>query len=118
MKVTEFYQNESKWLKAADLQGRKHRVVISGLEVVEFSEKNGKKEKKVGLTLEGKQRGLMLNKTNAQVIAKQHGDDMEKWPGKEINIYPTTTDFGGEMVDCIRVEQVIPEADPNDEIPF
>ena len=81
-------------------------------------EKNGKKERKVGLRLVGKKMGLMLNKTNAQLIAKQHGDDMESWVGKTITIYPTTTDFGGEQVDCIRVEQVIPEADPDDEIPF
>jgi hypothetical protein len=117
MKVQEFYQNEGKWLKAADLQGRKHRVVIETIELVEFNDK-GAKQKKVGLTLVGKQKGLLLNKTNAQLIAKQHGDDMDLWAGKTLNIYPTTTDFGGEMVDCIRVEQVIPEADPNDSIPF
>lgn len=119
MKVTEFYQNEGRWLKASDLQGRMHKVTIAGLEVVDFQEKNGKKEKKVGLLLQGKQKGLMLNKTNAKIIAAQHGDDMELWEGKLISIFPTQTDFGGDMVDCIRVEMPKPpEADPNEEIPW
>jgi hypothetical protein len=117
MKVNDFYQTESKWLKAADLQGRKHRVVVDAVEVVEFKEKTGN-SRKVGLTLRGKQKGLLLNKTNAKIIAAQHGDDMDAWVGQTINIYPTTTDFGGEMVECIRVEQVVPEASPDDEIPF
>lgn len=119
MKVSEFYQNESRWLKAEDLQKRKHKVVIDSLEIVDFQEKNGKKERKVGLILQGKQKGLMLNKTNAKIIATQHGDNMEQWSGKEISIYPTQTDFGGEMVDCIRVEMPVPEAaDDGDIIPF
>jgi len=119
MNVSDFYQNESRWLKAEDLKGRKHKVIIDKLEVVEFKEKSGQNQKKIGLLLQGRQKGLMLNKTNAKIIATQHGDNMEAWEGKEISIYPTQTDFGGEMVDCIRVELPIPAAaDDGDEIPF
>jgi len=59
---------------------------------------------------DGKEKGLVLNKTNAQLIAEQHGQDLASWKGREISIYPTTTDFGGERVECIRVEQYVPEA--------
>lgn len=117
MNVNDIYSSETKWLKASDLQGRKHKVVIDSLEMADFEEK-GVKKRKVGLNLRGKQKGVLLNKTNARAIAAQYGDNMDVWVGKEINIYPTKTDFGGEMVDCIRVEMPIPEAAPDDEIPF
>lgn len=113
MQVNDFYKTEGKWLKAADLKGRKHKLVISEIEIVDFKE-----GKKVGLMFVGKEKGLTVNKTNAQIIAEQHGQNIDSWKGQAITIYPTTTDFGGERVECIRVEQVVPEADPNDEIPF
>lgn len=107
MNVNDFYQTESKWLKAADLGKKKVRVVIDRAEVVEFKDNT----KKVGIFFQGKEKGLVLNKTNAQLIAEQYGQDMNEWRGKSIAIYPTTTDFGGERVECIRVEQHIPEAE-------
>jgi hypothetical protein len=115
--VNDFYATESKWLKAADLAGRKHKVVIDAVEIVEFK-KDGATTRKVALKFRGKEKGLTLNKTNAQLIGRQHGDDMDRWAGETITIYPTTTDFGGEQVECIRVEQHIPEAADDDEVPF
>lgn len=114
MNINDFYATESKWLKAADLKGHKVRLTIDHAEVVEFKDNT----KKLGVFFAGKEKGLVLNKTNAQLIGEQHGPDVGDWKGKVINIYPTTTDFGGERVECIRVEQFIPQADPNDEIPF
>ncbi len=118
MNVNDFYQTESKWLKAGDLKDEggkpiKARLIIARAEVVEFS---NDKSKKVGIFFEGKEKGLVLNKTNAQLIAEQHGQDMDGWAGKKIAIYPTTTDFGGDRVDCIRVEQAIPDAESD--VPF
>lgn len=110
MDINQFYQNDSKWLKAADLNKKKVAVTINGAEVVEF--KDG--SKKLAITFAGKDKGLVLNKTNAQIIAEQYGNDSNGWRGKEIKIYPTTTDFGGERVDCIRVEQHVPEASDDD----
>lgn len=113
MKVSDFYTTESSWLKAGDLGGKKHRLKISDIEIVEFKE-----GKKVAVRFAGKEKGLVLNKTNAQIISKQYGEDTDGWVGNEVIVYPTTTDFGGEQVDCIRIEQHVPEADPDDDIPF
>jgi len=117
MNVNDFYQNESKWLKASDLKrdGKpvKAEVTIDRPEVVEF--KDG--TKKIGLFFAGREKGLVLNKTNANLIAEQYGQNMDDWRGKKIKIYPTTTDFGGERVECIRVEQYVPEATTED-VPF
>ena len=73
------------------------------------------------LSFVGKEKGLAVNKTNANIIAQNVGsDDLDDWIGREIILYPTRVDFGGQMVDAIRVKEQIPEvADgPDDEIPF
>jgi hypothetical protein len=37
-----------------------------------------------------------------------YGKDTDNWAGKWITIFPTTTEFGGETVDCIRVKPGVP----------
>ncbi len=110
MNVDDIYKSETNWLKAGDLQHKKIRVTIADMELAEF--KDG--TKKVVLSFQGKDKGLVLNKTNAKIISEQYGNDMDAWRGKGISIYPTTTDFGGERVECIRVEQHVPEATDED----
>lgn len=111
MNVNDFYQTESKWLKAGDLKkdGKpvKVHLTIDRTEIVEFKDNT----KKLAVMFRGKEKGLVLNKTNAQLIAEQHGENSDEWAGREISIYPTTTDFGGERVECIRVEQFVPDSD-------
>lgn len=104
----------SNWLKAADLQGRSFLVKIH--EVVK--EEVGKDDRLV-VYFDGKgQKGLVLNKTNAEMIASKHGDDYETWGGAEVELYPDKTQFQGTLVDCIRVRIPVPRADTSQEIPF
>lgn len=98
----------TKYVKAADLRGKDVTVRIVCLESDVLIMQGGKKERKNVLTMasrEGKQLGkqLVLNKTNARLIAGQHGTLIEGWEGKEITLYPTTTKCGRETVECIRV---------------
>jgi hypothetical protein len=39
-----------------------------------------------------------------------YGDDTANWAGKPIEIYPTQTEFRGDMVDAIRIR--VPDVDP------
>ena len=112
-----------KHLKAKDLQGHAVKVTIGGVETVDF--KDGKGQKLV-LKFQGKEKGLVLNKTNAKIVAKHYGQDFDKWGGNEIEIFPTETEFNGELVACIRV-RVQPKVAPpvanangdfDDPIPF
>jgi len=114
--VNEMYPSSSQYLKADDLKNREVTVTIASNEIAEFD--NGKK---VVLKFSGKEKGLTLNKTNAMKIADAYGDDVEGWKGKEIIMYPDKTDFGGKMVDCIRVRMPLQSAgggDFSDDIPF
>ena len=88
------------YLKAADLQGRRVQVVIERVEM----EGIGGDTKPV-VYFRGKDRGLVLNKTNANAIWGLTGtDETDDWEGVSIVLFPSRTDFQGRNVDCIRVD--------------
>ena len=97
-KLDDLYPSKSQNLKAEDLQGHEVKVSIESNEVAEFDNGN-----RLVLKFKGKEKGLVLNKTNAMKIADAYGDDPDNWAGKEIIIYPDKTDYQGKMVDCLRV---------------
>jgi hypothetical protein len=88
----------SKYLKTVDLQGRSVRVVIRSFEIEEIGD-----ERKPCLYFQGKDRRLVLNRTNADAIVASYGSETNEWIGKPIELYPDKTRFAGKMVDCIRV---------------
>lgn len=92
----------SKYLSAADLRGRDAVVTIDRVEI----EKMPSGEKKPALFFQGKDKALLLNRTNFNTIVELLGaDDTDNWEGRQITIYPTETDFQGKVVDCIRVRR-------------
>jgi hypothetical protein len=104
LNVMQYAGSEGSYLKAADLpQGANVEVIIEGFETVDF-EKDGNKITKLVLKFANKDKKLPLNKTNLMTIAGMYGEDGEAWVGKKIYIYRTTTDFGGNTVDCVRVD--------------
>lgn len=116
MKISEAFP--SKYLKHADLQGREMKKRISYVEREQVGQ-NG--EEKPVLHFVGEQRGLVLNKTNANSMVFAYGDDTEAWRGKEITLYPTRIDFKGRATDTIRVRPGNnggAGALPDDDIPF
>lgn len=90
----------SKWLQASDLQGRDITVTI---EDVHMEQVGQPPENCPVVFFRGAGKALVLNKTNGQTIADQHGDDTDYWRGKQITLFPTSTDFQGRQVACIRV---------------
>jgi hypothetical protein len=94
----------SKYLKASDLGGRKLALVI---EKVEEEQVGREREHKPVAYFQGKQKGLVLNKTNCKKIASIVGSpDMDTWPGAHIGLYETETEMEGETVACIRIAAV------------
>lgn len=118
MKLGEVFQ--SNYLKAADLNGRKIAVVIDQAKI----EKVGQDEK-LCVYFQGKEKGIVLNITNANMIAEITGsDDTDDWHGKHISLYSTKVDYQGKRVDAIRVDYpnggrpVPPPVVDGDDIPF
>ncbi len=95
MKISEEFP--SQYLKAADLGGREVRVTMANTE----REKLGNDNKLV-LYFKGKEKGLVLNKTNAGTISDAYGDDTEDWFDNPLILFSVKTDFQGKVVDAIR----------------
>ena len=89
----------SKYLKAADLQGRS---VVVTIERVDIDKMTDGKTKPV-VYFHHKEKGLVLNKTNSKKIAATYGDDTDYWSGGKIELYPCEVEFQGDTVDAIRV---------------
>lgn len=106
----------SKYLKADDLQGKEVTLIIHRVEMEDVSGDNS--EHKPVMYFMGKQKGLVLNKTNADTCRLAFGsDETEEWHGKSIVIYPATTNFQGRTVPCLRL-RVPAEAAGVDDPPF
>ena len=100
---------DKEFLYSFDLQGRDVTVEIARVKGGELTGTGGKKNKKPVLYFKGKEKGLALNITNARIIASMYGSfKSEDWLGKRVTLYPTTTTFGKETVDCIRIRPTKP----------
>jgi hypothetical protein len=99
MLVDDFFP--SKYLSSDDLQGREIRLVIARVE----SEEVGRdRDKKPILYFTKAKKGMVLNKTNAKMIAAAYGKDTDQWEDREIIIFSMKVQFGDEIVDGIRVK--------------
>ena len=96
---------------AWDLDGRDVTVTIESVKATVLTAQGGKSNKKPVIHFKGKEKGFVCNKTNAKAIAAMYGNDTSKWVGQRITIYPTTTSFGNETKECIRVRPGIPKDD-------
>jgi hypothetical protein len=110
---------QSKYLRAADLLGKTSRVVIENVEDVQFDEKGVKPV----LSFAGKQKKLVVNATNFDVLAAGISSNTTKWVGHAIVLKGVKVKFKGSLVDSIQVEVAAPlkrsESDPDldDDLP-
>jgi hypothetical protein len=92
-----------------DLEGKDRTLVMEKVHAGTLTAQGNRKSKKPIVFFRGAEKGFPLNKTNAKTIAALYGTDTDNWIGKPITIYPTTTTFGSDTVDCIRVRPQIPK---------
>lgn len=90
----------SKYISASDLQGNEVTVKITHIAPEEI----GGKQKFICF-FAGKKKGLVLNKTNWNTIARISGqDDTDDWTGVEVCLYEAMVDFQGDSVPAVRVK--------------
>ena len=104
MKMSEEFP--SKYLKAADLQGREVRVTMQNVEREQLGDDN-----KPVVYFKGKEKGLYLNKTNATTISNAYGDDTEDWFDQPLILFSVMVDFQGKVGPAIRCR--VPTAKDN-----
>ena len=93
----------SNFLKAQDLNDRTVKVAI---DKIVFEEIGQEKNSKPILYFQGAKKGLVLNKTNALLIGAIHGEQMDEWAGKEIELFSQMVPYQGKSVPAIRVRGV------------
>lgn len=103
----------STYLRWFDLNGSAHVVTIQKVvRDVELTMRGGKKDKKPIIHFAERNKPLVMNKTNMRSIADLHGVQPSKWIGKQVELYPSTTDMYDtdlrKMVtrECIRIRAV------------
>jgi hypothetical protein len=95
-----------------DLDGRERIVTITKVVPGAVGGHQGrKKSNKAILHVRELDKPLVCNVTNARTIAGLYGADTRTWVGKRITLYPTTTQFGPDTVDCIRVRPTMPSGE-------
>lgn len=91
----------SKFLKAPDLNGGSPTVTIDRVTVEEV----GEGERKPCVYFVGKEKGVVLNKTNATNIADAYGPDTDDWTGKKVTLFTAWVDFNGRSMEAIRIRK-------------
>ncbi len=101
MKLSEAFP--SNFLKADDLGGKNVTVEIDEVTFEEIGQGRDK-EQKIIIAFKGKEKKLIVNKTNANTIAKLIGsDDTDDWPGHRITLTSREVDYQGTPMLAIRV---------------
>lgn len=88
----------SKYLKASDLGGAVAKVKIASVVYEQLGT-----DRKIAMYFVGKEKGMILNKTNAQAIDAVYGPDTENWVGADIEVFAMPVSFEGRMVDGLRI---------------
>lgn len=101
MKVSRMFP--SKYLSKDDLS----KPEVFRIETVEMDlvqNEDGKEEKPILYFADNKGKPLILNKTNAEILAGEFGPDSEDWAGQEIELYvDPSIRFGKQKIGGIRV---------------
>ena len=98
MKINDLYP--SKYIKAEDLPANAPvTVTIRTLTIEDL----GEGQHKPGLYFVGKEKGFILNKTNALIMAVSLGDESDAWLGKKIELFVEMKQFQGKLVQGISV---------------
>jgi hypothetical protein len=102
----------SKYVKASDLKGREVTVVVARAEIEKLGDDN-----KLVIYFQGRDKGLVTNRTNADRIAYLYGTNTDGWVGKEIILYVDLVSFQGRTVEAIRVKPPMQRAVPTRQAP-
>ena len=96
----------SNYLKSEDLGTARPIVTIREVRIEDIGD-----DHKPVAYFAGKEKGLVVNKTNWSAIEDITGEmDSDDWVGKRIQLFATKTEYQGKRVACIRVEAPVAAA--------
>lgn len=95
---------KGEYIKAVELEmGREVTMRIAAWRIVKLENEKGVSDR-LTLWFDATERGMVVNRTNAECIAAMFGAEMDGWIGKRITIYrDPTVRLGKETVDGLRL---------------
>lgn len=101
----------SKYLKASDLQGRTPVLSIREITIESLGSEEEKENKPV-IYFEGKEKGLVCNKTNWNTLIDLFGEETDEWIGSKIKLIVSEVAFKGKMSPALRISSIkVPQAE-------
>lgn len=97
----------SKYLKAHDLGGKAFTLTIRAATLEELGY-GAEKERKLALAFDGATKLMLLNRTNAMIIASMYGPETNGWIGKAITAYSARIKAFGQWHDALRIKEQVP----------
>lgn len=97
----------SKFLKSSDIKGTEPTYVIASLEVEEVGD-----GRKPVLYFQNEEKGMVLNRTNADTIAQFMGENTDDWLGREITVCVMRVQGPNGMTDGLRVKEPLRRPPP------
>lgn len=94
----------SKFLKSDDIGNQRWPLTIRGVQMEDV----GDNEHKPIVYFQELEKGLVLNKTNAEMIVQLYGDDTDRWAGQRIEMYATPVQYQGQSKMGLRVLAPVP----------
>ena len=92
---------QSKYIKAADLQGKVARLTISACQIEEI----GDTDRKPVLYFNNTKKGLVVNPTNAWTLEDFFGFETDDWIGNEIELFAERVMFKNRPTLGLRIRR-------------
>lgn len=108
MNVNEMFP--SNYLKASDIKNEPI-VTISKIERQKMKNNDGEEEVKPVIFFQEYEKGVVLNRTNANTISAMYGDELDDWIGKRIQLHTPDVEGFGRTAPAIRVKSQKPPLD-------
>lgn len=100
----------SPYLAATDVDS-KPVVTIKSITKKTMKNRDGEDEVKPVIFFNEMDKGMVLNKTNAEIIASLYGNTLEDWTGERVQLHSVMVEAFGKRQPAIRVAEQKPTTD-------
>lgn len=97
--ISEVYQSNSDFLKAEDIGANFWTATISAVDMKQFDDGI----RKLFIMFHELDKGLVLNKTNADTIGDLYGRNTDGWVNRQVMLMTMPVDYQGKKVQAIRL---------------
>ncbi|NNF66925.1 MAG: hypothetical protein HKM98_05405 [Gammaproteobacteria bacterium] len=109
MNINDLYP--SKYLKSDDIGQSRPTLQVAAIKLEEVAENEAAKPV---MYFNGKEKGMVLNKTNALLCAHCWGQDTDGWLGQWLDLFTEPKMFNGKVVTGLSVAPKLPQQQPQE----